>query len=287
MQTQNPTETCCLACGSRNAFSTTRILDQGTIKTCPVCGFAINDDVIPESLGGDIFETESFRWVKRQILKHEFGYLRHVAPRVFLEIGSGSGELAGYLKSMGHDVVCCDLGQESLNIIKERYGLRTIFGDIMAIDLRGTPYTAIVMRHVFEHMLDPEAFFRKLTTTLPVGGHFVVTQPNLDSWSRKVSGDDWNWTVPIHRTFWTEKTLRLFLEKRGFRVTRSRTVFSHLGMPMALTRKLPKGIIGKLLKPFAFLAGCFLELVAVSLFHAGQNVFVEAEKVTEHYASDC
>lgn len=273
--------TTCLVCSSQDSFRTIRSLPNGTIKACSNCGFTINDDIIPESLGGDIFETESFRWVKRHLLKHEFGYLRSGPRLTFLEIGSGSGELAGYLQSMGNDVICCDLGQESLKYIREKFGLRTVFGDIMEVDLRATPYTAIVMRHVFEHMLDPEAFFYKLTKTLPVGGHFIVTQPNIDSWSRKLSGDDWNWTVPIHRTFWSERTLRLFLEKRGFRVVRSRTVFSHLGMPRALMLKLPKGWLGSLFKPFAFGLGCLLEVAAVAWFHAGQNVFVDAEKIRE------
>jgi hypothetical protein len=73
----------------------------------------------------------------------------------------------------------------------------------------------------------------------------------------------------------------MFLEKRGFRVVRSHTVFSHLGMPRALMLKLPKGWFGSFFKPFAFALGCLLEVAAVSWFHAGQNVFVDAEKIRD------
>jgi SAM-dependent methyltransferase len=231
---------------------------------------------MPEQVGGDIVESPSFRSVKRLILRLEFGYLRRVGPLRLLEIGSGSGELARFLQSMGHEVVCSDVAEESLANIAREYGLATICGPVQDADLGQVPFDGVVMRHVFEHFEDPDGIIHKLREHLAPQGRLLLTQPNLDSWCRRVAGSNWNWTVPYHRFFWSEATLGAFLRARGFRIVKSRSVFSHLGLPRGLCVAVGQPLLRKLLTPALMPVGVALEFLA-GCFHRGQNLFIEAE----------
>lgn len=249
---------------------------SGEILICGKCGLGMFDGPMPPQVGGDIEESASFRWIKRRILNHEFGYLRHRRPMRLLEIGSGSGELASFLQSFGHQVACCDVGRGSLDGIARRYGMQTFCGTIEDVDLGDLRFDGIVMRHVFEHLDNPDGILQKLCAHLNPNGRLFFSQPNLDSWCRKLSPAEWNWTVPYHRFFWSENTLTAYLQGKGFRVVKARSVFSHFGLPMGLCRIVPAGAARRLLMPVLAPVGTLAEIAAVWL-HQGQNLFLEAE----------
>jgi len=248
---------------------------------CAGCGLGMFDGPMPNEVGNAICESTRFRFVKRLILKSEFGYLRRRKPMRLLEIGSGSGELASLLHDFGHEVTCCDVTQEGLDYIARMYGLRTIYGTIQDANLEGLRFDGIVMRHVLEHIEDPDSVFAKLKSHLAPDGRIFLSQPNYASWCRLITGKEWGWTLPWHRSFWTEDTLRVFLEHQGFRVIKSKSIFSHLGLPLGLPRIVAPGAVRKLLAPLLIPIGTLLELAAV-VWHRAQNLFVEAALLTRH-----
>jgi SAM-dependent methyltransferase len=74
-------------------------------------------------------------------------------------------------------------------------------------------YDAVTAWAVLEHVHDPMAYFRKASEVTKAGGLFVFQVPNFNSLaSRRLFLED----VPRHLYFFSEKTVRRYLEETGF-----------------------------------------------------------------------
>jgi SAM-dependent methyltransferase len=93
-------------------------------------------------------------------------YFCSVAKGTVLDVGSGQGEQAAYLRSKGFEVVTLDDKHEA-----------DIRGSFVDIDIR--PFTAIHCSHTLEHARNPGQFLDKLFATLEDGGHLCLTVPPL------------------------------------------------------------------------------------------------------------
>lgn len=96
-----------------------------------------------------------------------FAYLLHNSGRPaskinILDVGSGSGEHADILRTVGFNVITCDL------VDGEDY-LETAYG--------AEQFDAIWCSHVLEHALDVHQFLRKLHYELKDGGLLAITVP--------------------------------------------------------------------------------------------------------------
>lgn len=54
-------------------------------------------------------------------------------------------------------------------------------------------------------------------------GLVYITTPNYNSLTRRLFGNSWNWFHKEHLFYFTDKTLKAFLEKYGFRIKMVRT----------------------------------------------------------------
>ena len=270
----------CPLCNSNNYYKKLYTFPEGDIYICHKCGLGIFSGAVANCASSEFKENKFFRLIKRMFLFIEFGYLRKKNKMRLLEIGSGSGEMANYLSSMGHEVVCCDIEKRSLDSIREKYGLETIHGAIENVKLKENYFDGILMRHVFEHIDCPDICINVLSSALKVNGFLGMTIPNYESWARLIAGKKWNWCIPYHRYFWSKKTLSSFLEKRGFKVIKSKNIFTHLGVSYALGNLVPFRIIRYLLMPIILPIGLILEIISIN-FSRGQNLFIEAKKCRE------
>ncbi len=275
----------CVLCNSNSRYKKVYTFSEGDIYVCQKCGLAFFNGIAPHSASSEYKESKFFRLIKRIFLFLEFGYLKKKDKMRLLEIGSGSGVLANYLSSMGHKVVCCDINKKSIDAIRKKYNLETIYGAIESIKLKENYFDGILMRHVFEHIDSPDICINVLYSALKVNGFLCMTTPNYESWARLIAGKKWNWFIPSHRYFWSEKTLSSFLEKRGFKVIKSQNIFTHNGVSYALDNLVPFRIIRYLLRPITLPIGLILEIISIN-FHRGQNLFIEAKKCREKNNSE-
>lgn len=250
---------------------------QGDVLICGQCGLGIFDGPMPTSVAVDIPASHLFGWVKRAILSYEFRPLASLPPLKVLDIGAGSGELAFILHNLGHSVTCNDASEENTKRIEADYGLPTLAGTLEDQILQEGSFEAIIMRHVFEHFDAPDATADFVLAALVAGGRLIVTQPNMDSWARRVGGREWNWTLPYHRFFWNESAFSKFFESKGCITTQRRAIFSHLGLPRCLGTRIRPGALQRLLAPATLTLGTALELVAIP-FHKAQNLYMEFRK---------
>lgn len=91
-------------------------------------------------------------------------------------------------------------------------------GTLETSGVRG-PFDAITLWHALEHEYDPVATLRRLRTIAAPTAALVVEVPNLDSLTYRLHGEHWaGWHTPRHTAAYTPKTLRIVLERAGWRV---------------------------------------------------------------------
>lgn len=85
-------------------------------------------------------------------------------------------------------------------------------------DLNGEPaFDCIVALHVVEHVHEPVAFLRRLTSHLTPGGTLVLAAPHMGSFWRHVMGRHWpSFKYPEHVAFYDATTLKRLFTTLGF-----------------------------------------------------------------------
>ena len=149
------------------------------------------------------------------------GYLRYPEPGArVLDIGCGNGSFLSQMRSLGWEVCGVDPDPQAAKHAHSA-GL-----DVrMALSPRGLwpdrHFDAITMFHVIEHVHDPIRTLADCWELLKPGGQITIATPNFDACGREFFGQDWRGLeIPRHLVLFTEKSLWLAMEQRGFVVTR-------------------------------------------------------------------
>jgi 2-polyprenyl-3-methyl-5-hydroxy-6-metoxy-1,4-benzoquinol methylase len=98
-----------------------------------------------------------------------------------LDVGSGGGEFAYLLKTLGHDVQGVEPNKGYAGYAATQYGLATTRGFIGDVPLPEGGFDLITIWHVLEHTEDPGAVLRQLRSALRPGGTLVVEVPNVEA----------------------------------------------------------------------------------------------------------
>lgn len=98
-----------------------------------------------------------------------------------LDVGSGGGEFAYLLKTLGHDVQGVEPNRGYAGYAAGQYGLDVSIGFIDDVDLPEARYDLITLWHVLEHTEHPGAVLRRLRRALVPGGTLVVEVPNVEA----------------------------------------------------------------------------------------------------------
>lgn len=268
----------CAVCNTNTYLELKYHFKKGDAYVCRKCNLGVFNGPMPKDAGADIDESSTFRSVKRLVLAYEFGHLKDQKNKKFIEIGSGSGELSKLLSEYGLNMTCNDVDRTSLKRIAHDYGIKTIYGFLEKVKIKKNTYDGVVMRHVFEHIDNPDIFIKQVHRIVKKSGTIYITQPNYDSLCRRIIGKNWSgYSVPSHRYYWSPKNISLFLKQNGFRVTVQKTIFSHYGLPLNLFFSIKNRALQYALFPFIFSFGTALEFLFV-VIGKGQNLYIEAQK---------
>lgn len=147
--------------------------------------------------------------------------VRSIAPTAtsILDVGCGRGWMLYYLKRYCgfHAVAGTQISQPAVNFARTRLGLNIYDRDLLDVQLPDESLDIITIWHVLEHLPDPEACVAEMHRILKMGGILVVEVPNLDSWSRPLTGDCWlSWDPEYHLTLFSPDTLSRLLTSAGF-----------------------------------------------------------------------
>ena len=138
------------------------------------------------------------------------------------DLGSGSGHLAEQLASTGYSVVAVDPDPHAA--AATRPGVRFYAGSAEQLPaaVRVQQFDAVVLSHVLEHALDPDAVLHNAFELLAPGGLLLCEVPNNEAAALHQAGCSWPMLdAPRHLHFFTARSLRAFCERAGFSVRSS------------------------------------------------------------------
>jgi SAM-dependent methyltransferase len=95
-----------------------------------------------------------------------------------LELGCGAGAHLEYY-CRGNEVVAMDVDKPALEVVRERRGVETVWGDFSThLPFAGGRFDAVVAGETLEHMPYPSIFLAEIRRVLIPGGLFVGSVPN-------------------------------------------------------------------------------------------------------------
>lgn len=151
----------------------------------------------------------------RQRLK-ELAEAVPVAGR-WLDVGASTGIFCQEARKLGVDATGIEISKTAADIAKSN-GIPIEAGRVEDLPDE-EQFDCVTAFDILEHVLNPGTFVTKIGRCLTSSGFFVLTLPNLNSWSCRIMGSRWYFYLPEeHLHYFNPRTIRRFLSKTGFEV---------------------------------------------------------------------
>ena len=217
----------CLLCGSTNSQSIAQRDRYGlrnTVEICQDCGLVFTNPRLTQPCYLEFYRREyralylgtvqnaelAFR-DERQRGQQIFAFLNRCgiwqklpSRPVVLDVGCGAGGVLSALREHGATVYGADFDRQLLDYGREQHALDLLEGDIAK--LSGSDADLIVYSHVFEHLLDPIAEFRRIRDMFSEHVKLFVEVPGL-KWLRRGNYDFLDTIQNAHTCYFTARTL--------------------------------------------------------------------------------
>ncbi|AFZ20910.1 class I SAM-dependent methyltransferase [Allocoleopsis franciscana] len=195
-----------------------------TVVECKSCGLGF---VNPRPTYSEIFRYyppsfyESFekeRVFHQRRYRNQAKFLTGIPmgkdKNILLDVGCANGDFPRYMQTIGWEVEGVEVSPNS----KPISDFKIYNQEFTDIPIHEAYYDAITAWAVLEHVHNPMSYFRKAAEVLKPGGFFVFLVTNFESISSKnLFRED----LPRHLYFFTEKTVKEYLEKSGLELLRS------------------------------------------------------------------
>jgi SAM-dependent methyltransferase len=211
--------------------------DGFDIVACPRCGLIFRRDLPTRAELDRIYAGEYFRRPEGAETHGYLDYLsdedahrlsarkrlalllRHVGPGRLLDVGAAAGFFLDEARGAGWDVQGIDVSPDMAAWGRDRLGLRLETGVFEHWDDAPSSCDCVTMWDYIEHAMDPAASFARARDALKPGGTLAISTGDAGSVVARVSGRRWHLLTPRHHNFYfTERTLRRYLEQAGFEV---------------------------------------------------------------------
>jgi len=135
-----------------------------------------------------------------------------------LEIGFGDGSFLQAMAARGWEAQGIDISAAAVSAARARPGVAVEQGDLLKKAYNPESFDLVVMRHVLEHVRDPEATLDEVRRILKPGGAVCVVVPNIESVEAKIGREHWFHLDPdYHLHNFSPETLGAALDLAGFR----------------------------------------------------------------------
>ena len=242
----------CLVCGSDSLiehFSATDSLVSGDsfrIMGCSDCGFVFTSDPPDEKNIGTYYMSENYishtdrkrnltevlyHFARRFMLRKKSRLVAHVCRKkngTLLDIGSGTGYFASYMKEKGWSVKGVEINDRARDFSVSHFGLDVIPPEMIS-SLPDRSFDCITLWHVLEHFYNPDQWMQEIHRLLKDDGRCILALPNIASADSKRFRNSWAaLDVPRHLWHFAPDTLFKFIERHQFRCSLIK------GMPLDL-----------------------------------------------------
>lgn len=162
-------------------------------------------------------------WEKRLEILNKFSQKKGR----LLDVGCGEGLFLELARKDAWDVTGTEVSSFAVQYGKDRLGLDVFQGELTDVGFKDKSFDAITMWHVLEHAANPIVVLNEIRRIIREDGVFILAVPNFNNiisqWAyRLVKGKRMHLFSPqdreLHLYHFTPATIRLSLEKAGFRV---------------------------------------------------------------------
>lgn len=143
---------------------------------------------------------------------------RHVKAGRLLDLGCWVGFMLVEARGRGWDVTGVEPSEFAAAYARDHFNLSVLEQDLLAADLPGGAFDAIVLGDVIEHLTDPLAALRHIASLLAPGGVLYLTLPDSGSRLARALGARWWGVIPTHVQYFSRHSLSLLLARAGYEV---------------------------------------------------------------------
>ena len=207
--------------------------DNFTVKKCTTCGFVFTSDPPGEKDISGYYKSEDYishSDRKKNLADHAYHLARSIMLRrkyrlirkvceiktgSIVDIGSGTGYFAHFMKKKGWNVTGIELNDQARNCSAEKFGIRT--EDPSGIsEIPDGSADCVTFWHVLEHLYDPVKWMNEVNRILGKNGKCIIALPNVTSADANWFGSDWAaLDVPRHLWHFSPSTMIRFTEEQG------------------------------------------------------------------------
>ncbi len=131
-----------------------------------------------------------------------------------LELGSYYGAFGSQIKDKVNSYIGVELSSHACNYAKDNFNLNIENSNIYDFfEKNEKKYDIIFMFDVLEHLDDPDSILNKCSNNLKENGLLIFSTMNMDSLMAKISGKHYPWIIPMHKFYFTNKSVEKFLLK--------------------------------------------------------------------------
>jgi SAM-dependent methyltransferase len=153
-----------------------------------------------------------------------------------LDIGTAAGAFVAAARDRGWQAEGCEPNRWLAEWGARHYGVRIRQGSVFDQQYEEGSFDVVTLWDVIEHTTDPRAVLERCRALLKPGGILVVNYPDIGSWIARVLGRRWLFLTSVHLYYFDRRTIRLMLEKTGYRVETVRPHIQRLELDYILSR---------------------------------------------------
>ncbi len=244
----------CPGCGKTTSTIIYRCTEadiEAFIYRCPSCTLEFLRPLVLRELkerkmdsvdDAEMFNSSLLRTLHEHlIIRPEIAKVKkHLRSNNFsmLDIGCGTGWISQIWAAAGARVTGLEPSMPRAEIARKR-GLRIHSCYAEELDTQ-EQFDLIVIRHVIEHLENPDKLLKHLVSRLTQNGLLLIIVPNIDCIGRIVFDTNWAWVLPVHCNFFNPRSLRRLLNSCRYDIVQIYQTPSPLWYPESFARRFPK-----------------------------------------------
>jgi 2-polyprenyl-3-methyl-5-hydroxy-6-metoxy-1,4-benzoquinol methylase len=161
------------------------------------------------------------------------------ASETTLDVGCAGGALPKAVSGSGCRVVDVEQSNWLADHGRNQYGLDIRQGILSDQDFGEQTFDLVTLWDVIEHLTDADQVVGDIRELLNPGGLLVVNCPDHGGIVARAMGWRWPFLLSAHLLYFTRRTIRAFLEARGFDMLKIRPYFQTLQLGYVVERGEP------------------------------------------------
>jgi SAM-dependent methyltransferase len=138
-----------------------------------------------------------------------------------LDVGCGNGRYLSTMRALGWQVQGVEFSEDGVRVCRLA-DLPVHHGDLASAGFPDASFDLITVRHVIEHIAEPQPFMAELARILKPGGRLLIETPNSEALGRAWFGPNWYHNdVPRHLILYSPANLARLAGRHGLRQTGS------------------------------------------------------------------